>query len=272
VKRLLIIVAVAFVAFALAVAVVGYLHRERPATTALTQATQHGDDSSVASLIARGEDVNARDANGYPPLAYAALAGDTQAVNALLDARADPNARDCSSNGWTPLIHAIHKDQNDAARTLVERGADVNARAGGCGESKVESGMTPLMFAAMYDDTEMVKFLLAHGADARATNGDNNALSYAVAGGSLGKLADIDRAAAHPCPVETLKELLKSAPDAQLNDGVLDRAVMYVAKKKCPEVARLLDDRKPAPQPPRAPQDGGRQTDQPDALPPVARN
>jgi ankyrin repeat protein len=150
---------------------------------------------------------------------------------------------------------------------LVERGADVNARSGGCGAQKIEDGLTPLMYAAKFDEAEMVKFLLEHGADPRAKYGDNNALSYAVAGGSLGRLSDIDRAATHPCPVETVKLLLKAAPDLSLNDGVIDRAVMYVSKKKCPEVARLLEERKSAPQPARE-----ESTNQAADSPPVTRN
>jgi hypothetical protein len=246
VKRLLVIAAALLVAFAFGVAVVSYLRREPPASTPLARAAQTGDAASVAGLIARGADVNARDAEGHTPLAYAARAGDTAAVGALLDAKADPNARDCASQGWTPLIHAIHKYQNDAARLLVERGADVNARAGGCAESHVEDGVTPLMFAAKFDNTEIVKLLLEHGADARATYDGENALAYAVAGGSLGKLSDIDRAATHPCPAETVRLLLENAPDLNVKRGVLNHTVLYVVKKKCPEVARLLEGRQPA--------------------------
>jgi ankyrin repeat protein len=264
VRRLLVIFAAALVAFAIGVAVVGYLKRERPATTPLARASQQGDASTVGKLVARGDDVNARDAEGYTPLAYAARGGDTAAIGALLDAGADANARDCSQ-GWTPLIHAIHKYQYDAARRLVERGADVNGRAGDCGSEKIESGVTPLMFAAKYDETEMVKLLLEHGADVRATNDGENALSYAVAGGSLGRLSDIDRAAAHPCPVDTVKLLLERAPDLSVQRSVLNHAVLFVAKKKCPEIERLLNNRKPAPAP-------GDNANQPAATQPVARN
>lgn len=248
-KRLLIIAAAVFIGFAVVAVVVSYLRRERPATTPLARAAQAGDASSVKGLVAGGADANAREANGYTPLHYAARAGGAAAVNALLDAGVDANARDCAAQGWTPLIHAIHKHQNEAARALVERGADVNARAGDCAASKVEAGMTPLMYASMYDNTEMVKLLLARGADPRATEGDSNALSYAIAGGSLGRLSDIDRAATHPCPAETVRALLEKAPDATVNNGIIDRAAVYVAKKKCPEVARLLEGRAPAPLP-----------------------
>lgn len=240
-------VAALFALFALVVVMtlVSRLRRPRSAETPLARAVEQGDVAAIKGLVARGEDVNARD-GGYTPLMSAARAGSVEVVNALLDAKADPNLRDCAVNGWTALIHAIHKNRNETARALVERGADVNARAGGCAERQIKQGMTPLMYAAMYDNAEMVKFLLARGADPRATNGDDNALSYAVAGGSLGRLADIDRAATHPCPVETVRSLLEAAPDARLNDGILDRVVLYVAQRKCPKMARLLEERAPA--------------------------
>jgi ankyrin repeat protein len=267
-KRLLIAVALFAVACAVVVAAVFMLRERRPPRVGLplARAAEEGDAAALKSLIAAGADVNERD-GGSTPLAYAARAGDTEAIKALLDAGADANSRDCSYWGWTPLINAIHKYRNAAARTLVERGADVNARAGGCAEKNVESGLSPLMIAAKYDNAEMVKFLLEHGADVRATYDGYTVLSYAVAGGSLGKLSDIDRAATHPCPVETVKLLLEKAPDLSVNRGVVDHATLYVIKKKCPEVARLLERRKPPPPPP-APDD---RTTQASAAPGGAR-
>jgi hypothetical protein len=227
--------------------------RQRDARLALTQAAEQGDAAAVKRLIAAGEDVNARD-GGSTPLIYAARSGDAEVVGALLDAGANPNARDCASWGWTPLIHALHKYRDEAARTLVARGADVNGRAGGCAERKIENGVTPLMFAAKYDNAEMVKFLLEHGADARATYDGENALAFAVAGGSLGRLSDLDRAAAHPCPVETVKLLLEKAPDLNVKRSVLNHSMIYVVKKKCPDLARLLEGREP----PASPAPGAR--------------
>src|SRR5919199_2867709 len=149
-KRLLVIAAAVFVAFALGAVVVGYLKRERPASTPLARAAQVGDAAAVESLIAQGADVNARDAEGYTPLDYAARGGDAVVINKLLDAKADPNERDCASWGWTPVINAMHRYNDDAARLLVERGADVNARSGDCKERKIEDGLTPLMYAAKF--------------------------------------------------------------------------------------------------------------------------
>lgn len=244
-KRLLLALAIAAVGLIACVAVYRYARRDGPPSTPLARAAQAGEAAAVGDLVARGADVNARDANGYAPLVYAARAGDPEVINALLDAGADVNARGCASWGWTPLIHAIHKYRNAAARTLVERGADVNGRAGGCAERQVEDGLTPLMIAAKYDNAEMVKFLLERGADARATYDGENALAFAVAGGSLGRLSDIDRAATHPCPAETVKLLLEKAPDLNVKRSVLNRSMLYVVKKKCPDVAQLLEGRKP---------------------------
>lgn len=228
-----------------------YFNRQRPAETDLAVAAERGDAGAVRSLAAAGRDANARD-NGYTPLMFAARGGDAETVNALLDARADPNARDCN-RGWTPLIHAIHKHQSDAARALVLRGADVNARAGDCRQQSVEEGMTPLMYAAMYDNPDLVKLLLERGADPRAEYDGANALTHAIGGASLGKLADIDRAASRPCPTETVRLLLDKAPDLRIRRSVFDRATSSILKTKCPSVARLLDGLAPAPpQPPQA--------------------
>jgi ankyrin repeat protein len=59
----------------------------------------------------------------------AAAAGSAPGVKALLDAGADPNARD-HRNHWTPLLHAVHTRRVDAVRLLLERGADAAARDG----------------------------------------------------------------------------------------------------------------------------------------------
>jgi hypothetical protein len=259
-KRLLVVaglLAAALVAVAFVVSHRG--RRVSPAGTELSKAAAGGDAAAVKALLAGGAEVDARD-NGYTPLMFAARAGSVEAINALIDAKADPNLRDCAAaDGWTPLIHALHKRQNEAARALVERGADVNAREGGCRERMVEGGQTPLMYAAANDNAEMVKFLLERGANPRDDSRNENALTHALSGAALGKLSDIDRAGGeNPCPVETVKALLAKAPDLKVNDGALDLATAYLLKRKCPELAGLLEGQRaappggPAPPPPGA--------------------
>jgi ankyrin repeat protein len=163
---------------------------------------------------------------------WAARNGHTEVVNSLLDAGADANLRDCASNGWTALIHAIHKNQNQAARVLIGRGADVNARAGHCEETLIEDGPTPLLFAAGSDNTEIVKALLEKGADPYA----GPVLSNAVAGGW-----DVDRPTADRCPTETVKALFEKAPDLSLGCDPWERSAMWFARRRhCSEVVELV--------------------------------
>jgi ankyrin repeat protein len=171
---------------------------------------------------------------------WAARNGDTEVAKALIEARADMNARDCAQNGWTPLIHAIHKNNNEMARLLIERGADVNAKAGKCTEKLVEEGASALLYAAGEDNTEIVRALLAKGADPYAEYDRENALSRAV-GGAL----DFSRPDDKQCPTETVKALLENAPDLTTKRTVWDRKSVFVAKHKgCTELVSLLEQRK----------------------------
>jgi len=76
--------------------------------------------ATVPQLIEAGHDVDGRDARGATPLMAAARTGAVEAMIALLDAGADPDARD-GFNHWTPLLHAIHKRQAGAVGLLLER-------------------------------------------------------------------------------------------------------------------------------------------------------
>lgn len=75
---------------------------------------------------------------GDTPLHIAALRGDIQAVNLLLDAGADINAR--GEDGFTALHYAVELCHPDVVRLLLERGADKEARFffDGSGETATE--------------------------------------------------------------------------------------------------------------------------------------
>src|SRR5690348_2807456 len=85
-----------------------------------------------------------------PPLVAAVRDGRTDLIPGLVKSGADPNQR-AGINGWTPLLHAIHKNQKESVIALLDAGADVNARGA--------SGKTPLMMAAGYGYTEIVNVL-----------------------------------------------------------------------------------------------------------------
>ncbi len=80
---------------------------------------------TIAALVARGADVNARfqGRHSETPLHWAASSDDVDALDALLDRGADIEAPGAVIGGGTPLADAVGFGQWRAARRLVERGA-----------------------------------------------------------------------------------------------------------------------------------------------------
>jgi ankyrin repeat protein len=185
--------------------------------------------ATVRQLIADGHAADERDPDGLTALMWAARVGAVDAMRALLDAGADPNARD-HRNGWTPLIHAIHKQHVDAVRVLLEYGADPNERT---------DLFTPLMMAAADRDATIVKLLLAHGADPRARGlGGATALTQAVSGGAL---SDIDRPLLGGCHPETVRALKEHDPQLELPDTIAGWNALWWARfHGCRAVLDLL--------------------------------
>ncbi len=137
---------------------------EREIDAALRSAAQRHDTAAFQALLARGADVNARDAqqdsafliaarNGHTALVRAALAagadlkalnrfgstalmgpsyrGHVDTVRVLLDTAID--LHHVNNLGWTALLEAIVLGTDGPAhrqivQLLIERGADVNAR------------------------------------------------------------------------------------------------------------------------------------------------
>ena len=145
---------------------------------------------------------------GYSPssqdttLALAARAVDGPQIHPLVKNGADPNGPS-GINGWTPLLHAIHKHQNTAVAALLDAGADVNR-----GDAK---GVTPLMMAAGYGYDDTVRLLLSRGADPtiKRSNGDT-ALDWAISGMNV-----IDRFTVFDCQDSTAQLLHNAAPSVQ---------------------------------------------------------
>lgn len=144
-------------------------------------------------LIARGANVESKNAKDQTPLIFAAQMGDTSAVQALIEAKANINARD--KEEATALIQAasrnvaenakmllaigqgvslqqafgpVEKSDKSAAtanrhavaRALLQAGADVNAAD--------KDGDTPLHKATRLGDVELIELLLAAGANVNA--------------------------------------------------------------------------------------------------------
>jgi ankyrin repeat protein len=161
-------------------------------------AARKGDANKVKALLQTDPKlVSSKDGNGDTPLHVAALHGQVQAAQALVDAGADVNAKNNygaftpgdlwgvyssnnhqdpvtllsvhgvdtkdMQNGYTPLDLAIMSVKHkDLVKLLVDKGANVNAQA--------SSGATPLFWAVLRDQKDDAQFLLDHGANVNATD------------------------------------------------------------------------------------------------------
>ena len=81
----------------------------------------------IELLVAAGADAAAAGPDGETPLMVAARTGVPAALEALLAAGAELDARD-REFGQTPLMIAVRERQSAAVALLLERGADVNAQ------------------------------------------------------------------------------------------------------------------------------------------------
>src|SRR5688572_27023099 len=195
----------------------------------IADAAMKGDKTLVLALLKKGADVNAPQGDGMTALHWAATNNQLDLVDALVKAKANPNA--VTRNGaYTPLhmaskeghaaivrrllkaganpkaltttgdVSALHfaagAGSADAVAALLDQGADVNAR-------ETVWGQTPLMFAAAYNRLDAVKVLLKRGADVKIAT----------------KVIDLaardaeDRAAAQQRN-QTLAAFKKAAPDS----------------------------------------------------------
>jgi ankyrin repeat protein len=151
-----------------------------PRAVRLMTALRDGDTEAFRKLLRDDpKAVNLKGPDGATPLMYAVLYGDADAVRQLLEAGADPSAR--NESGATALIWAV--DDLDKTRLLLKAGADANARSA--------DGRTPLLSATgRVGSADVVKLLLEHKADPSAT-----AHSYRGPTTPLRQAADVGDAA-----------------------------------------------------------------------------
>jgi hypothetical protein len=123
---------------------------------ALVDAAEKGDAKIVRELLAAGADVNhtKEGDDGMTALFKAALAGQLQAVQALIDAGADVDKG--ATDGGTPLTIAAFKGHLEVVKALVGAKANVN-KAENCGD-------TALKNAIDNDHTSVAEYLKSVGA------------------------------------------------------------------------------------------------------------
>ncbi len=127
-------------------------------------------------------------AKDISPLHAAVIEGKLEAVQALLDKGADPNAR---SAAGTPLHVAAANNDVLMALLLLDRGGNIAARDA--------AGRTPLHLAAIHGAAEAAEFLIEEGAAVTSWTSDGLTPMHLAAGnGHVGVLKVLLAAGADP--------------------------------------------------------------------------
>ncbi|KAL9032661.1 MAG: hypothetical protein Q9180_006375, partial [Flavoplaca navasiana] len=141
------------------------LRRAENQRDALLRAVKQGDDLLLELAIVEGANVNAKGVDGKAPLHLAAMQGNPDIVQLLVDHQGDVNitaslrgdGAERKFNGQrTPLHWACDRGHESCVRLLIRHGADVNA--------KNYTDRTPLQEALMRSHLSIAEFLLESGA------------------------------------------------------------------------------------------------------------
>ena len=148
---------------------------------------------SLAVLLELGADTEAVDAGGMTPLDQAAVAGETDLVQRLIDhgaqlrlpaaitlgrvteseslQRADPDCLKPGHEWGTLIVRASERAPGPVIRALIRAGASVHVRDDTATSVDGAEGYTPLHAAAFHGNAEAVAVLLEHGANPNVRDG-----------------------------------------------------------------------------------------------------
>jgi ankyrin repeat protein len=156
---------------------------------ALHQAAWIGDVADLRRQVAKGKNVNERDALGYTALHSAAGSGHVEVLRVLvMELGADKEAK--GPDGLRPIHGAALEGKVEAIKALVQMGVNKDAKdadgrtalhraaanghveaitalvlLGADKEAKSDAGLTPLQHAALNRQLEAIKVLVQLGAD-----------------------------------------------------------------------------------------------------------
>lgn len=131
--------------------------------TALHYATEWGLENAAETLITKGADKEAKNANGETPIFSASKNNNPEIITLLANKGCKINVRD--NLGSTPLHVAVRWGNIGAVTQLINLGININAQN--------VSGKTPLSEAVLGGKPEIAKLLLSKGANPNTsdTNG-----------------------------------------------------------------------------------------------------
>ena len=134
---------------------------------ALSRASHNGQTQLVLELITGGADPNELDKQGVKPLHAACRRGHLPTARALLEARADVNAKSRDGD-ITPLGLVARQGRVDMVLLLLDSGADVDSR-----DCEAQTALLGAASEGWGDNEAVIRLILAAGANvlSRDVNG-----------------------------------------------------------------------------------------------------
>ncbi len=186
----------------------------------VADAAMAGDIEAVRALLTNGADVNAPQGDGMTALHWAAEAGNVEMVGMLLYAGA--NVQGVTRLGdYTPLHLASKAGKEGVISQLLEAGADPSAPTS-------TGDVTPLHFAAASGSAATVDALLDHGADVNVQESVRGQTPLMLAAG-------LNR-------IEVLQTLLGNDADPSIHSVAVDIPVIQRADREASGRRRRVFD------------------------------
>ncbi|MDH3492282.1 MAG: ankyrin repeat domain-containing protein [Acidobacteriota bacterium] len=194
--------------------------------TALTFAILN-DDLKTIKVVAKRADINLKDERGNGPLHLAIARKNREAVDYLLQAKADVNVtgKDGQATNQSPLYAALLADDMELFKKLLDKGADPNIAD--------SEGAFPLSEASIRNgaDVETVRLLIEKGADVnKVENNGASPLIYAAQNSGI----DVETRKA------IIRLLLKNGADKSLKDKTGKTALDWAKETGHTEMVEIL--------------------------------
>jgi hypothetical protein len=183
--------------------------RQKKREKALMYAVKYDHVEDIRALLDEGVDINVRNGHTdhFTPLTYAVARGSANAVQCLIERKAD--LEKTGYNGMTPLTYALWCKKSDIVNLLLEARTDMKNTLGFVinhnGEKEIirdliargaemgpldAAGNTPLHLAAKMGRRDFCEMLLAAGADSRAMNNNGDTPAHSARAANFHGLAD----------------------------------------------------------------------------------
>ena len=180
-------------------------------------------NETIQAIIDNGADVNTRDEDSLTALMLACLKGNIEAINALMNAGANPNI--VHANGLICIHFAVLGDRSkETLQALINHGIDVNATSKA--SNNATSNETALLLACQKGFVEAINVLLNAGADPNLadTEGESS-IHHAIYG---------------ECSKETLQAIIDHGADVNAVNKDSRTAIMIACAKGNTEIMNAL--------------------------------